>query len=59
MILQVAVVYLPGLQTIFKTVSLGMNEWLVIVLAAGVLMIVIEGMKVVTMKEGARLMLTP
>ena len=50
-LLQVMVVYIPVLQTIFKTVALGTGEWLVIFAGAMLLMAVIEGTKFVYVRR--------
>ena len=48
---QVMALYVPGLQVVLKTVSLGVSEWLVIIGASAVVMVMIEGVKFVYNKK--------
>jgi len=43
--LQMLAIYLPGLQRLLKTVSLGMNEWLVVFLTNLLVIVMIEAVK--------------
>lgn len=51
LIMQVVVVYLPQLQLVFRTVSLGLAEWLVVVLGSGLLIVLIEGVKWIYLRK--------
>ena len=45
MAFQLMAIYLPGLQVVLKTVSLGVNDWLVILAGSGLVIGMIEGVK--------------
>jgi len=45
-LLQLAVVYLPAMQTAFRTVPLGIDMWGITILAGGGLFLVVEARKV-------------
>ncbi|MFA6035406.1 MAG: cation-translocating P-type ATPase [Candidatus Micrarchaeia archaeon] len=48
LLIQLAVVYLPQLQPIFKTVPLGISEWVLIAVAAVLMLAVLEAKKFIT-----------
>ena len=46
-IMQVAVIVIPFLNTIFKVVQLGMNQWMVVIVASFVIIPLVEVAKIV------------
>jgi Ca2+-transporting ATPase len=54
MALHVLVIYTPALQAIFKTQALGVHDWLAVVLAASLPLVLIDIVKVLTARPSAR-----
>jgi Ca2+-transporting ATPase len=52
--LQALVIYAPALQGVFKTQPLGMRDWIAVLMAAAVPMVLIDVMKVVSARRRAR-----